>query len=71
MTEQQQAGFTAAMNGISADDVLLTIAMIVMTFYTLWLVWLTLGQARSWWSGQVELYDLIWSILRAAISAIP
>ena len=67
MTEKQRDAFFAATNGIAAIDLLVSIAMIVLTFYTLWVVWLTLGQARGWWSDQVELYDLIWTILRAAI----
>ena len=67
MTPEQLAGFEAATNGISAETLLLAIAMIVMTFCTLWTAWLAFGQARGWWTEQVELYDLIWSILRAAI----
>ena len=67
MTPEQLAGFEAATNGISAATLLLAIAMIVMTFYTLWTAWLAFGQTRGWWTEQVELYDLIWAVLRAAI----
>jgi integrating conjugative element protein (TIGR03758 family) len=67
MTPEQLAGFEAATNGIAAPELLLAIAMIVMTFYTLWTVWLALAQARGWWAEQVELYDFLWSVLRATI----
>jgi len=45
MTSEQLAGFEAAAGGISAAALLLAIAMIVMTFYTLWTVWLALALA--------------------------
>jgi integrating conjugative element protein (TIGR03758 family) len=67
MTPEQLAGFEAANHGISADALLLAIAMIVMTFFTLWTAWLAFGQAQGWWGGKVELYDLTWAVLRAAI----
>ncbi len=67
MTPEQLAGFEAAAGGISAAALLLAIAMIVMTFYTLWTVWLALALARGWWAEQVELYDFLWSLLRATI----
>ena len=67
MTPEQLAGFEAATHGISTEALLLAIAMIVMTFFTLWTAWLAFGQAYGWWTGQVELYDLIWAALRAAI----
>lgn len=67
MTPEQLAGFEAATGGISAPALALVIAMIVMTFYTLWTVWLALGLARGWWAEQVDLFDLLWSVLRAAI----
>ena len=67
MTPEQLAGFEAATHGISADALLLAIAMIVMTFYTLWTAWLAFGQAHGWWADQADLYDLIWAVLRGAI----
>ena len=67
MTPEQLAGFEAAARGISAGELALAIALIVMTFYTLWTVWLALALARDWWTEQVEFYDFMWSVLRATI----
>ena len=67
MTAEQRDAFFAATNGIAPADLLMVIAMIVITFYTLWTVWLAFALVRGWYQESIDFYYLIWSLLRAVI----
>jgi len=39
--------------------------LIVLAF--VWVIWVTLGTFRAWQDGQVGIFDVMWSALRASI----
>lgn len=66
MTSLQEAAFQAG-SGISADALLFAIAGSVAVLATLWVAWVALGSFRAWRTGDIEIYDLLWQVVRAAI----
>ncbi len=66
MSSAQQAAFAAG-SGVAAAELLLGIAMIVMTLLLVWTAWVVTGQFRAWHDGQASLYDLLWTVLRTGI----
>ena len=66
MTPQQQHAFESG-SGFTADIVLLGIASVVLTIALVWAAWMAFGSLRSWNSGQIELADLMWNVLRTCI----
>ncbi|MCP4968695.1 MAG: TIGR03758 family integrating conjugative element protein [bacterium] len=43
------------------------IASVVLVLAFIWVIWVSLGTFRAWQNGQVVLFDLVWSALRASI----
>ncbi len=43
------------------------IAGVILVLVFVWVMWVTLGTFRAWQDGQVEVFDLVWSALRASI----
>ena len=39
--------------------------MLVLAF--VWVMWVSVGTFRAWQNGQVALFDVVWSTLRASI----
>lgn len=66
MTSLQEAAFRAG-SGLSADALLFAIAGSVAVLATLWVSWVALGSFRAWRAGDIEIYDLLWQVVRAAI----
>lgn len=66
MTSLQEAAFGAG-SGLSADALLFAIAGSVAVLATLWVTWVALGSFRAWRAGDIEIYDLLWQVVRAAI----
>lgn len=66
MTNLQEAAFRAG-SGLPADALLFAIAGTVAVLATLWVAWVALGSYRAWRTGDIELYDLLWQVVRAAI----
>ena len=66
MTEAQQAAFKAG-SGLDASSLLFAIAGSVSVFAILWVAWVTIGAFRAWRLGEIEIYDLMWQAMRAAI----
>jgi integrating conjugative element protein (TIGR03758 family) len=48
---------------------LIGIASVVLVLAFVWVIWVTLGTFRAWQEGQVSIFDLTWSALRA-VSAV-
>jgi len=66
MTGAQSSAFQAGA-GVTADTLLVAIAGVVLVLAFVWVIWVTLGAFRAWQGGQVGLFDLMWSALRASI----
>ena len=66
MNAEQSAAFSAAA-GHGPASMLLAIAWIVITLFILWVVWIAWGNYRAWTSGDVSVFDMLWSVLRATL----
>ena len=66
MTPAQSAAFQAG-SGITPGTLLTSIAGVVLVLALVWVIWVTLGTFRAWQEGQVGVFDLTWSALRASI----
>jgi len=66
MTASQNAAFQAG-SGVTPSTLLTAIASVVLVLAFIWVIWVTLGTFRAWQNGQVALFDVIWSALRASI----
>ncbi len=66
MTPAQSAAFQAG-SSITPASLLTAIAGVVLVLAFVWVMWVTLGTFRAWQDGQVEVFDLVWSALRASI----
>ena len=66
MTSSQNAAFQAG-SGVTPSTLLTAIASVVLVLAFIWVIWVTLGTFRAWQNGQVALFDVIWSALRASI----
>ena len=66
MTLAQNAAFQAG-SGVTPSTLLMAIAAIVVVLAFIWVIWVTLGTFRAWQNGQVVLFDMVWSALRASI----
>ena len=70
MSASQVTAFKASTGGISPTDLLTVVAMTLAVIYLLWLAWIAYSQFRSWQTGQGTFYDLILTIVRAAVVAL-
>ena len=66
MNAAQIAAFAAAAHH-PPDAVLRSIAAIVITLFVLWVVWVAWGNYRAWTTGDVSVFDMLWSVLRATV----
>jgi len=66
MTGAQSTAFQAG-SGVTAGTLLGAIAGVVLVLAFVWVIWVTIGTFRAWQGGQVGLFDLMWSALRASI----
>ncbi|OOZ45269.1 TIGR03758 family integrating conjugative element protein [Solemya velum gill symbiont] len=66
MTPAQNTAFQAG-SGVTPSTLLIGIASVVLVLAFIWVIWVTLGTFRAWQNGQVALFDVIWSALRASI----
>ena len=66
MTPAQDAAFQAG-SGVSSATLLTAIASVVIVLAFVWVIWVTLGTFRAWQDGQVGIFDVMWSALRASI----
>ena len=66
MTPAQNTAFQAG-SGVIPSTLLISIASVVLVLAFVWVIWVTLGTFRAWQNGQVVLFDVIWSALRASI----
>ena len=66
MTGAQDTAFQAG-SGVTPATLLNGIASVILVLAFIWVIWVSLGTFRAWQSGQVVLFDVIWSTLRASI----
>jgi integrating conjugative element protein (TIGR03758 family) len=66
MTPAQNTAFQAG-SGVTPSTLLIGIASVVLVLAFIWVMWVTLGTFRAWQNGQVVLFDVVWSALRASI----
>ncbi len=66
MTSAQEAAFRAG-SGLGADVLLFAIAGTIAVLATIWVSWVAIGAFRAWRVGDIEMYDLLWQVVRAAI----
>ncbi len=66
MTGAQNTVFQAG-SGVTPATLLIGIASVVLMLAFIWVIWVSLGTFRAWQNGQVVLFDLVWSVLRASI----
>jgi len=66
MTPAQDAAFQAG-SGVTSSTLLTAIASVVIVLAFVWVIWVTLGTFRAWQDGQVGIFDVVWSALRASI----
>jgi len=66
MTPAQDAAFQAG-SGVTSSTLLTAIASVIIVLAFVWVIWVTLGTFRAWQDGQVGIFDVVWSALRASI----
>lgn len=66
MTAAQNTAFQAG-SGFTPATFLTGIASVVLVLAFVWVIWVSLGTFRAWQNGQVVLFDVVWSALRASI----
>ncbi len=66
MNSIQEAAFRAG-SGIAANELLFAIAGATAVLALLWVTWVAIGAFRAWRLGQIEIYDFLWQVVRAAI----
>ena len=66
MTGAQNAAFQAGA-GVTPSALLTGIASVVLVLAFVWVIWVSLGTFRAWQGGQLALFDVLWSALRASI----
>ena len=66
MTVVQNTAFQAG-SGFTPATLLTGIASVVLVLAFVWVMWVSVGTFRAWQNGQVALFDVVWSTLRASI----
>ena len=66
MTAAQNTAFQAG-SGFTPATLLTGIASVVLVLTFVWVMWVSVGTFRAWQNGQVALFDVVWSTLRAII----
>ena len=66
MTPAQSVAFQAG-SGVTHLVLLTAIGSVVLVLACVWVIWVALGTFRAWQDGQVRMFDLMWSALRASI----
>ena len=66
MSPAQNTVFQAGA-GVAPGTLLTAIASIIMVLAFVWVMWVVFGTFRAWQEGQVTLFDVTWSALRASI----
>ena len=66
MTAAQNTAFQSGY-GFTPATLLTGIASVVLVLAFVWVIWVSLGTFRAWQNGQVVLFDVVWSALRASI----
>ena len=66
MTAAQAAAFQAG-SGVTPGTLLAAIAGSILTLAFVWVTWVALASFRAWQDGQIGLFELVWTVVRASI----
>lgn len=66
-TPNQDAVFNTAMSGVSMNTLGYIFASVLMMVVFLWSAWIIFGHGKAWASSRMDLYQLLWSAMRAAL----
>ncbi len=66
MSSIQESAFLAG-SGVQASAMLFAIKGTLIVVAFLWAVWIAMGSYRAWHRGDLEIYDLLWQVMRSSI----
>ena len=66
VSPEQHQIFTNAMSNLPMETVAVYIASVVIMTFFLWSAWNVAGQGRSWADNKIDLFQLIFGVLRVA-----
>ncbi len=69
MDKSQKDAF-ALSTGHSPAELLTVVAMTLAVIYLLWMAWIVYSQFKAWQTGKGDFYDLIFTVVRAAMVAM-
>ena len=62
----QKQAFLAG-SGVDSAAMLLAIKSSLIVLILIWTTWVAVGAFRAWRFGDMEIYDLLWQVMRASI----
>lgn len=66
MNTVQKQAFLAG-SGVESSAMLLAIKSALIVLILIWTTWVAVGAFRAWRFGDLEIYDLLWQVMRASI----
>ena len=66
MNAVQKQAFLAG-SGVDSSAMLLAIKSSLIVLILIWTTWVAVGAFRAWRFGDLEIYDLLWQVMRASI----
>lgn len=66
MNVVQKQAFLAG-SGVDPSAMLLAIKSSLIVLILIWTTWVAVGAFRAWRFGDLEIYDLLWQVMRASI----
>lgn len=69
-TPNQEIVFNTAMSGVSMTSLAYMFASVLMLVVLLWAAWIIFGHGKAWANARMDLYQLLWSAMRAALLVI-
>ncbi|MYF38880.1 MAG: TIGR03758 family integrating conjugative element protein [Gammaproteobacteria bacterium] len=62
----QKQAFLAG-SGVDSAAMLLAIKSSLIVLILIWTTWVVVGAFRAWRFGDMEIYDMLWQVMRASI----
>lgn len=62
----QKQAFLAG-SGVDSAAMLLAIKSSLIVLILIWTTWVAVGAFRAWRFGDMEIYDMLWQVMRASI----
>ncbi|MXW06534.1 MAG: TIGR03758 family integrating conjugative element protein [Gammaproteobacteria bacterium] len=66
MNDVQRQAFMAG-SGVESAAMQLAIKSSLIVLICIWTTWVAIGAFRAWRFGDLEIYDLLWQVMRASI----